>query len=70
MPWTLRIPLCRRIGEFLLLASRIFVMATCIIRVASTVMPKVAIGIIARWGAQELAIALVTVNTASLRPSK
>lgn len=68
--WTLRISLHRRIGVFLLLASGIFVMAACITRVASTVVPNVTIRIIARWGARELAIALVAVNSASLRPSK
>ena len=70
MLWTLRIPLYKRIGVFLLLASGIFVMAACIARVSSTVVPDITIRIIARWGARELAIALVAVNTASLRPSK
>lgn len=70
MLWTLRIPLYRRIGVFLLLSSGIFVMAACIIRVSLTVVPNITIRIIARWGARELAIALVAVNTASLRPSK
>ncbi|UPX18149.1 uncharacterized protein EKO05_0008459 [Ascochyta rabiei] len=70
MLWTLRIPLYRRIVVFMLLAPGIFVMAACIIRVASTVVPDITIRIIARWGAREIAIALVAVNTASLRPSK
>lgn len=70
MLWTLRIPLYRRVGVFILLASGIFVMAACIIRVSLTVVPNITIRIIARWGARELAIALVAVNTASLRPSK
>ncbi|KAF9698608.1 hypothetical protein EKO04_003932 [Ascochyta lentis] len=68
MLWTLRIPLHRRVVVFMLLASGIFVMAACIIRVASTVVPNVTLRIIARWGARELAIALVAVNSASLRP--
>lgn len=70
MLWMLRIPLYRRVGVFLLLASGIFVMAACIIRVSLTVVPNITIRIIARWGARELAIALVAVNSASLRPSK
>jgi hypothetical protein len=68
--WTLRIPLYRRLGVFVLLSSGIFVMTACIIRVSLTVVPNVTVRIIARWGARELAIALVAVNTASLRPSK
>ncbi len=70
MLWTLRIPLYRRLAVFVLLSSGIFVMAACIVRVASTVVPNVTIRIIARWGARELAIALVAVNSASLRPSE
>ncbi|CAI6337719.1 unnamed protein product [Periconia digitata] len=66
--WTLRIPLHRRIGVFVLLASGIFVMAACITRVSLTVVPDITVSIIARWGARELSIALVAVNTAALRP--
>ncbi|PSN73314.1 hypothetical protein BS50DRAFT_444562, partial [Corynespora cassiicola Philippines] len=66
--WTLRVPLYRRVGVFILLASGIFVMSACIIRVSLTVVPNITVRIIARWGARELAIALVAVNSASLRP--
>jgi len=68
--WTLRIPLHRRVGIFILLASGMFVMAACIIRVSLTVVPNITVRIIARWGARELSIAMVAVNTAALRPSK
>ncbi|KAF2448236.1 hypothetical protein P171DRAFT_517818 [Karstenula rhodostoma CBS 690.94] len=66
--WTLRIPLHRRIIVFALLSSGIFVMAACITRVSLTVVPNVTVRIIARWGARELSIAMVAVNSASLRP--
>ncbi|KAH7112079.1 hypothetical protein B0J11DRAFT_598025, partial [Dendryphion nanum] len=66
--WTLRIPVCKRLGVFLLLSSGIFVMAACITRVSLTVVPNITVRIIARWGARELSIAMVAVNTASLRP--
>ncbi|PVI06485.1 hypothetical protein DM02DRAFT_710829 [Periconia macrospinosa] len=68
--WTLRIPLRKRIGVFVLLSSGIFVMAACITRVVLTVVPGITVSIIARWGARELSIALIAVNSAALRPSK
>src|SRR6478735_1838854 len=37
---------------------------------ATQVVPNITVRIIARWGARELSIALVAVNSASLRPSK
>ncbi|KAK3214345.1 hypothetical protein GRF29_28g2819413, partial [Pseudopithomyces chartarum] len=66
--WTLRIPLRKRIMVFVLLSSGIFVMAACITRVALTVVPNITVRIIARWGARELSIALIAVNSSSLRP--
>jgi len=69
MLWTLRIPLPRRVGVFLLLSSGIFVMSACITQVSLTVVPDITVRIIAGWGVRELAIALVAVNTESLRPS-
>lgn len=68
--WTLQIPLHRRVGVFVLLASGIFVLAACITRVSLTVVPNITVSIIARWGAREISIALVAVNSAALRPSK
>ncbi|KAF1970723.1 hypothetical protein BU23DRAFT_473044 [Bimuria novae-zelandiae CBS 107.79] len=68
--WTLRIPLCKRCMVFLLLSSGIFVLAACVTRVSLTVVPNITVRIIARWGTRELSIAMVAVNSASLRPSK
>lgn len=68
--WTLRIPLHKRVVVFVLLSSGIFVMAACITRVSLTVVPNITVRIIARWGARELSIAMVAVNSASLRPSE
>jgi len=45
-------------------------MAACIARVSLTVVPDTNVLIIARWGVRELAVGVVAVNTAMLRPSK
>jgi len=66
--WTLNRPLPTRILVFVLLASGLFVLAACITRVSLTVVPNISVLRIARWGIREFAIAIVAVNTVSLRP--
>jgi len=66
--WNLNKPIRTRIAVFILLASGLFVLAACIIRVSLTVVPDIFVLNIARWGIREFCIAIVAVNSASLRP--
>ncbi|KAF2993034.1 hypothetical protein E8E13_000226 [Curvularia kusanoi] len=66
--WNLNKPLRTRIAVFILLASGLFVLAACIIRVSLTVVPHIFVLNIARWGVREFAVGIVAVNSASLRP--
>ncbi|KAJ4334117.1 hypothetical protein N0V95_009248 [Ascochyta clinopodiicola] len=82
--WNLNKPLRTRFAVFILLASGLFVLAawytnphltalhhlttSSIIRVSLTVVPNIFVLNIARWGVREFCIAIVAVNTASLRP--
>ncbi|KAF2623090.1 hypothetical protein BU25DRAFT_462242 [Macroventuria anomochaeta] len=66
--WNLNKPLRTRLAVLLLLASGVFVLAACIIRVSLTVVPNIFVLNIARWGVREFCIAIVAVNTASLQP--
>ncbi|KAG9199004.1 hypothetical protein G6514_009189 [Epicoccum nigrum] len=66
--WNLNKPLRTRIAVFVLLASGLFVLAACITRVSLTVVPDIFVLNIARWGVREFCIAIVAVNSASLRP--
>ncbi|KAH6639127.1 hypothetical protein C7974DRAFT_387910 [Boeremia exigua] len=66
--WNLNKPLRTRIAVFILLASGLFVTAACIIRVSLTVVPNIFVLNIARWGVREFCVAIIAVNSASLRP--
>ncbi|KAF1930457.1 uncharacterized protein M421DRAFT_418776 [Didymella exigua CBS 183.55] len=66
--WNLNKPLRTRLAVFILLASGVFVLAACIIRVSLTVVPNIFVLNIARWGVREFCIAIVAVNSAALRP--
>lgn len=45
-------------------------MSYSVIRVSLTVVPNIFVLNIARWGVREFCIAIIAVNSASLRPSK
>ncbi|UPX12133.1 uncharacterized protein EKO05_0002700 [Ascochyta rabiei] len=66
--WNLNKPLRTRLAVFILLASGLFVLAACITRVSLTIVQDIISLNIARWGVREFCIAIVAVNTASLRP--
>ncbi|KAF3050611.1 hypothetical protein E8E11_010081 [Didymella keratinophila] len=66
--WDLNKPLRTRLAVFVLLASGMFVLAACVIRVSLTVVPKISVLNIARWGVREFCIVILAVNTAALRP--
>ncbi|KAJ4982897.1 hypothetical protein SVAN01_11599 [Stagonosporopsis vannaccii] len=66
--WNLQKPLRIGIAVFALLASGMFIFAACVIRVSLTVVPNIFVLNIARWAVRECCIAIIAVNSASLRP--